>query len=179
MPLTGSGAQPAEWASRRKWGTVLPVFATALFPGHKGGLEVGLGWAPVRSSSIRLLLVGGCPFPMSSPSHPPTCWPQASSPALGPQAGSVWLRSPHSPSCFGCGSLGWGFGRGCVCGFGSDCDCCSFRGCGPGWGCGWGSGWSSHCSGSWRKRRGWAGSKEWDAFGHCGEEKWVTAQPGP
>lgn len=73
-------------------------------------------------------------------------------------------------------------------GFGShDCDCCSFRGCAPGWGCGWGSGLSSRCSGSWRKRRGWAGSKEWDAFGHCREGKagyrpakaLSSAQPGP
>lgn len=54
-----------------------------------------------------------------------------------------------------------------MCGFGSrDCGCCSFRGCGRDWGCGWGCGWSSHCSGSWRRRRrGWAGSRGWAAFG--------------
>lgn len=168
---------------------MIPVFETALCSlDMKGGQEVG--WAPFLSSTIWLLLGAGHGPSRSSlvPSAPvlapgllccnggctpppgPGAWPL---PAPGDlKLGLSGLRNPHSQSCSGFGSWDWGSGRGCVCGCGSrGCDCCSFRGCGPGWGCGWDSCWSSRCSGSWTKRRGWAGSRGWAASGHCQEGK--------
>lgn len=86
--------------------------------------------------------------------------------------GPSGLRSPHSQSCSGCGSWDCGSWKRCRSGCESrDCGCCSFHGCGQGLGSGCGSGLSSRCSSSWRKRRGWAGSRGWDAFGHCRREK--------
>lgn len=145
------------------------------------------GWGPSRSSRTQLLLSCRAPtlkvFP--GPGTSLSGRVQAPSQALEPdplpcpmpggiKLGLSGLRSPHSLSCFGCDSWDWdwGSGRGCACGCGSPgCGCCSFRGCGPGWGCGWGSGLSSRCSGSWRRMRGWAGSRGWDASGHCREGK--------
>lgn len=93
--------------------------------------------------------------------------------------GPSGLRSPRSQSCSCCGSWDCGSWSGCMSGCGShDCGYCSSRGCGPDLGSGCGSGLSSRCSSSWRKRRGWVGSRGWDAFGHCRREKQILVHLG-
>lgn len=171
---------------------MIPVFETALCSLDWVG-EQEVGWGPSRSSRIQLLFVFRAPttlkvFPrpgssLSAPGARAVALPCA----RGHEAGFAGLRSPHSLSCSGCGSWEWGSGRDFECGCGSGCGCCSFRGCGRGCGCDWGSGLSSRCSGSWRRTRGWVGSRGWDASGHCREGKanyrpfgaLSSASPGP
>jgi hypothetical protein len=137
-------------------------FGSSIRAGHPPSRSCLVPPAHVLAPRPLCSSVGGCRSPT------PRSWGPASACARGPQLGLSALRSPHSQSYSDCGSWDWGSGRGCVCGCGShDCDCCSSRDCGQGWGCcDCGSGLSSHCSGSWRKK-GWAGSRGWDACGHC------------